>query len=91
MKEWDTLAADLVQHLAVLGHGLNQILGNNVLHNKIPPKLSVKCSVFLAGSDVPLNQAWGYYSIGCGRRKGAILTCEWKILTSVTCFLMKFG
>jgi hypothetical protein len=31
---------------------------------KIPPKLSVKSFVFTAGSDVPLNQAWGYYNTG---------------------------
>ena len=44
------LAADLVQHFAVLGHGLNQILGKDVLHNEIPPK-KMGWMLFLQGAD----------------------------------------
>ena len=31
-------AADAVEHLAVIGHGLNQVLQHNVLHNSITSK-----------------------------------------------------
>ena len=58
------LAADFGQHLAVCGHGLNQILSKSVLHNKNTSKLSVKSFSFVAGSDAPLNQAWRYYITG---------------------------
>ena len=54
--------ADLVQHLAVVGHVLNQILDNNVLHSINTSKIEWEKFLFFAGSDVPLNQAWGYYS-----------------------------
>ena len=33
MRNGFLLAAHAVQHLAVLGHGLNQILSKSVLHN----------------------------------------------------------
>lgn len=41
------LAADAVQHFAVLTHGLGQILDDRVLHNKIPPKKECENSVFI--------------------------------------------
>ena len=37
-------AADAVQHLAVSGHGLDQILSKSVLHNKNTPK--IECEKF---------------------------------------------
>ena len=38
------LAADVLQHLAVVSHGLNQILNNSVLHNKNTSK--IECEKF---------------------------------------------
>ena len=46
-------SADAGSHFADVLHSLDNIL----LHNKIPPELSVKSFVFLAGSVAPLNQA----------------------------------
>ena len=38
------LATDAVQHLAICGHGLNQILNDNILHNKNTSK--IECEKF---------------------------------------------
>ena len=43
------LAADLIQHLAVSGHRLEQILNKSVFIIQIPPKLSIKSFIFSVG------------------------------------------
>ena len=41
--------AEAVQKLAVLGHGLGQILRKIVLHKKFPPKLSLLFYFYIMG------------------------------------------
>lgn len=58
------LAAHTVQQLAVLGHGLNQILSKSVLHNINTSKIgSEKFVVYDLGAANRSPQAWRYYSI----------------------------
>ena len=72
MRNGFVLAAHAVQILAVCRHGLDQILSKSVLHNKNTSKIKgEKFKILTAGSDAPLNQAWGYYSTGSAAEKTA--------------------
>ena len=51
MRNGFQLAAHAVQNLAVLGHGLNQILSKSVLHNMFTSKIEcVKFEIWLLGA-----------------------------------------
>ena len=56
------LAADLIQHLAVLGHALDQILGKSVLHNINTSK--IECVKF---------EICGSGAMCCSTKRGGII------------------
>jgi len=53
------LAAHAAEHLAVLGHGLNQILSKSVLHNMFTSKIESEKFVFCGLGAVALHPSVG--------------------------------
>ena len=62
MRNGFLLAAHAVQHLAVLGHGLNQILSKSVLHNINTSK--IECVKF---------EICGSGAMFCSTKRGGII------------------